>query len=99
MAFIICRQHGGHVAPLLCPHLREAVEQRVPLPEVFCVEAWHLDEPAWSHHICPSCAHEHGITDVLTIWRDDNALDRLFAMRCDVAPVCPHCFNDAKAVD
>ena len=28
MAFVICEQHGGHGAPLLCEHLREAVRRR-----------------------------------------------------------------------
>jgi hypothetical protein len=98
MAFVICQQHGGHVAPLLCPHLREAIEQRTALPESFYVEAWYLDAPAWSNYICPICASENGITENPTIWRDDDSLDRLFLMRCDVAPACRICFDNAKSV-
>jgi hypothetical protein len=96
MAFVICERHGGHVAPLLCSHLDDAVRRRLTLPDVFYVEAWYLDEPAWSHHICLACAHANGIAESRTIWRDDDALDRLFGMKCDVAPVCPICFNEAR---
>lgn len=98
MAFVICQRHGGHVAPLLCPHLRDAVRQRMPLPEVFYVEAWYLGIPAWSNHVCPTCAAENGITQNPTVWREDDGLDRLFAMKCNVTPVCPLCFDEAKSV-
>ena len=68
------------------------------MPEVFYVEAWYLGEPAWSNHICPACARDNGVIENPTIWREDDGLDRLFAMKCDVAPECPVCFNLAKAV-
>jgi hypothetical protein len=97
MAFVICQRHGGHVAPLLCPHLRRAVQERLPLPDVFYVETWYLGDPAWSHHLCPSCAREVGVTENRTIWKDDEGLDRLMGKH-DVAPVCPLCFDEAKAV-
>jgi len=97
MAFVICQRHGGHVAPLLCPHLREAVHAGLPLSEIFYVEAWYLGDRAWSHHLCPSCAREIGVTDNSTIWKDDESLDRLMGIR-DIAPVCPLCFDEAKAV-
>ena len=97
MAYVMCQRHGGHIAPLLCPHLRHAVLKRLPLPEVFYVEAWYLGGPAWSHHLCPLCAREIGVTESPTIWKDDEALDRLISKH-DVAPVCPSCFDEAKAV-
>jgi len=97
MAYVMCQRHGGHIAPLLCPHLRHAVLKRLPLPEVFYVEAWYLGGPAWSHHLCPLCAREIGVTENPTVWKDDDALDRLISKH-DVAPVCPSCFDEAKAV-
>src|SRR5688572_3996154 len=97
MAFVVCQRHGGHAAPLLCPHLRRAIRDRRPLPQFFCVEAWYLGDPAWSHHICTACARESGITETPTVWADDMSLDRLMG-RHDVAPVCPVCFAEAKAV-
>jgi hypothetical protein len=98
MSCVICQKHGRRIAPLLCRHLREAMDRRAPLPELFYVEAWYLGEPAWSHYVCPDCARSNGITDNPTVWRDDEALDRLFAMNDDVAPVCPVCLDEAKAV-
>src|SRR5687767_6916714 len=97
MAFVICQRHGGHGAPLLCPHLRDAMQKRLPLPRVFYVEAWHLGTPAWGHHLCPSCAQEIGVSENPTTWKDDEGLDRLMEKH-DVAPVCPLCFDEAKAV-
>jgi hypothetical protein len=95
MSFVFCQRHGGHVGPLLCAHLRQAVQERLPLPEVFFVEAWYLGAPAWSHHLCPTCAREIGVTENCTIWKDDDGLDRLMGTH-DVAPVCPRCFDEAK---
>ena len=97
MAFVACQRHGGHIAPLLCPHLRRAVYERLPLPEIFYVEAWYLGDPMWAHHLCPNCAGEFGLTEHRTIWKDDESLDRLMAKH-DVTPVCPLCFEEAKAV-
>jgi hypothetical protein len=97
MAIVICKGHGGHPAPLLCPHLRRAVLEGLPLPEIFYVEAWYLDAPAWSHHLCPDCARELGVTENHTIWKDDEGLDRLMG-KSDTAPVCPGCFDEARAV-
>ena len=97
MAYVMCQHHGGHIATLLCPHLRDALRDRLPLPEIFYVEAWYLGEPAWSHHICPTCARETGITENPTIWKDDESLDRLMSKH-HVAPACPVCFDEAKAI-
>ncbi len=97
MAFVVCEQHGGHTAPLLCPHLREAMRLHTTLPEVFYVEAWHLGAAAWSYYLCPVCARENRIQENPTVWRDVDGLDRLFAMKCDVAPACPVCFEEAGA--
>ena len=97
MAYVNCERHGGHVAPLLCSHLRHAVQERLPLPEAVYVEARSLDRLAWSGHLCRSCANEIGATENPTIWKDDGGLDRLFESH-DVAPACPLCFNEAKSV-
>ncbi len=96
MAFVRCSKHGGHGAPLLCKHLREAVRLGRKLPTVYYVEAWYLGEPAWGEYICPECARENGISENPTVWRNDDGLDRIFAMDCGVSPVCPICFDEAK---
>lgn len=96
MAFIICKRHGGHVATFLCSHLRDALYRREPLPEIFYVQAWYLDAPPWSYHICPMCAREDGITENPTIWRDDGSLDRFFALKCDAGPACRLCFDEMQ---
>lgn len=98
MAYVICQFHGGHGAPLVCEHLRNAMLDRLPLPRVVYVEAWYLDEPAWGEHLCPACALAIGATDNPTIWKDDGGLDRLIMGSQSVAPVCPRCFDDAKAI-
>ena len=98
MAFIICQRHGGHIATLACIHICDAVQRRIPLPELFYIDAWYLGESAWGYHVCPMCAREIGIIENHTIWNDDESLDRLFAMDLDVAPVCSLCFNEAKLI-
>lgn len=98
MAYVVCDRHGGHVAPLLCTHLYEAVHLGRRVPEVFYVEAWYRGEPAWMHHLCGECARRGGVVESRTIWRDDESLDRLFAMNVNVVPICPKCFAAARQV-
>jgi len=71
------------------------VENRERLQGVFYVEASHMNAPAWGHYICGNCARENQISELRTIWKDDDSLDRLFAMKCNVSPVCSRCFHDA----
>ncbi|HET6246332.1 MAG TPA: hypothetical protein VFE47_01440 [Tepidisphaeraceae bacterium] len=98
MAYVICKKHGGNAAPLLCLHLREALQSGAPLPAVFYIEAWYLGSAVWAHNVCAACAGEAGIVEPRTIWKDDDALDRLFAIGREVAPVCARCFDEANQV-
>ena len=96
MAFVLCEQHGGHVAPLVCEHLRDAVRERHAIATVFRIDAWYLGERAWTNFVCSECARHNSITANPTIWRDDDALDRLFAIDCEITPVCRLCFEEAQ---
>jgi hypothetical protein len=83
---------------MLCEHLREAMARELTLPSIFRVEAWYLGQAVWSYCLCPACACDNRIIEKRTIWRDDDSLDRLFAMKCNMVPICVKCFDLAKQV-
>ena len=95
--FVECPHHGGNIAPLLCEHLARVVYDRGVQMEVYKVEAWYLGEAAWCHHYCAQCAVANSLDGTTTIMRDDESLDRLFAMNGYVVPVCPKCFAEWRS--
>ncbi|WP_425396089.1 hypothetical protein [Aeoliella sp.] len=95
MPYVLCQRHGTHAAPLLCSHLCNAVTNREPLPEAFCVEAWYHAYPLGVRYLCPGCAQIMGVATNRTVWRDEDAMDRLTDLR-DLGTVCPRCFDEAQ---
>ncbi|MBC8351126.1 MAG: hypothetical protein H8E66_04020 [Planctomycetes bacterium] len=91
MAFVLCDKHGGHVAPLVCPHLQDDVINQRPIASVIRVDAEYLGEPAWSVQLCPACATEHRISES-TLLPGDDGLDAVFEF--DQQSVCQFCFNE-----
>ena len=90
MPFVICSQHGGHVATLVCPHIAERVRDGQPVTDVCRVEA--VDEPdwAWVVHLCAACAAARGCRQPTTVLRGPENFDALYSM--EQTPVCRFCF-------
>lgn len=96
MGIIHCHKHGEfHTVLLVCEHLRDATLSGQALPAVFRVEAYYLEILAGIECLCPTCAAKNGITQNATVWRDDDSLDRIADLQCDIKPVCSKCFDEA----
>ena len=104
MAFVICEQHGGHGAPLLCEHLREAVRRR---PGATC--GFALDRRrAWMGNVLITAGAEEDYAESLRWYAERSTtescqgwrrLNRIrggsaksvagLAVGCDVSPAEP----------
>ena len=93
MAFVLCETHGGHAAPLVCPHLADDVTHRRNISSSVRVDANYLNERAWSVYLCPDCATRYGINES-TVLKSDDGLDRVFEF--DQHPVCQLCFDELR---
>ena len=93
MAFVICDKHGGHVAPLVCPHIQEDVSNRRKISTVIRLDAESLSEPAWSVHVCTRCAEDHGFSESQLV-PGDGGLDML--LEFEQVPVCKLCFDELR---
>ena len=93
MAFVVCDKHGGHAAPLVCPHLHDDVIHRRRISTVIRLDAEYLGDPAWCVHVCADCGAQHGFTES-TIVPGDEGLDKVFEF--DQQPVCSLCFDELR---
>ena len=91
MPFVLCDEHGGHAAPLVCTHLKDDVLNRRSIASVISVDAEHCNEPAWRVYLCPVCAAQHGIHEA-TALEGDEGLDAICEV--DQHPVCRLCFDE-----
>jgi hypothetical protein len=92
MPFVICEKHGGGVAPMVCPHLGDAIHAEQPELTSIKVIAWFDDEQAWAVHLCETCAKEHQLPWQDIDLKEDDALERIFEI--DQGPICARCFEE-----
>ena len=90
MAYTQCERHGGKVAMLICPHLRDCVLNHRPSQRVIRLQADYLGEPGWVTHVCVDCAADRGFHESMTVTGDDG-LDLVFGYY--QKPMCPDCFE------
>lgn len=93
MAFIVCREHGGHGAAAVCPHVAARLLAKqpvdVPLAPVRASYAGTILGPTW---LCPECAARFHVSAQGAMFEGDEGLERYWT-EIDWSPVCPVCFE------